>query len=401
MVANILFITFDDESSPYLESLFKPILMGLKQKDSLVHIVQIVTGHDTRALFERSKVEQPLGILHERYLIPHKHKGLALLLLMPRLALIIKRFSSNNPSSTLIFRSLIPSLIVNFSRILKLDFAKVLYDSDGLAIDERAEFGKWSHLNFTYVIGRFLEYLSLGFATSVIVRSDNTSEVLASRGSPSTKPNFVKLLNGRDRYVFNLSTKESRLRERMLMNIEQNDPVLLYVGSIGPQYQIDTMLKVFREILLLLPNAKFLVLSFTERGFFNSQIVNFCEQFPGTIIRRGVDANSIPKLIEIADLGISIRGDSFSMKHVAPLKLREYMLCGLPVIYSSNTGDNFILPDDISMKYSFSADDPGAVAMWFKNTVMPMRDIIRVESRKYAEENFSLDKDVARLKPFV
>src|SRR5690606_35943047 len=74
--------------------------------------------------------------------------------------------------------------------------------------------------------------------------------------------------------------------------------------------------------------AKFLILT-GNLEFAESKIPADLKEF---IVLKKVNSEEVPSYLNAADLGFALRQPKFSMQGVAPIKLGEYLLCGLPVI---------------------------------------------------------------------
>src|SRR5690606_31076769 len=57
------------------------------------------------------------------------------------------------------------------------------------------------------------------------------------------------------------------------------------------------------------------------------------------IILKKVPVSEVSDYLNAADLGFGLRQPTYSMQGVAPIKLGEYLLTGLPVIASKGIGD--------------------------------------------------------------
>ena len=86
-------------------------------------------------------------------------------------------------------------------------------------------------------------------------------------------------------------------------------------------------------------NSKFLIL--TGNVDFAKQ--NIPIELQSNIILKSVKSGEVPFYLNAGDVAFALRQPSFSMQGVAPIKLGEYLLCGLPVIASKGIGDT----DDI------------------------------------------------------
>ena len=102
----------------------------------------------------------------------------------------------------------------------------------------------------------------------------------------------------------------------------------------------------------------------------------------------------VGEYLNTADVGLSLRAASDAMRHVKPLKTREYLLCGVPVVYSSGTGDMGKLPPSLARRFDGQAKgEKDDVLSWIVTSVVPNREQIRLEARKYAMENFDVRSD--------
>ena len=100
----------------------------------------------------------------------------------------------------------------------------------------------------------------------------------------------------------------------------------------------------------------------------------------------------VPRYLACADIGTAFRDSSFSMKAVAPIKLAEYLLCGLPVVGTSDIGDT---RDAILAGLFFDeAQGLDVAAEWFIDRVLPYRLEFRERARHIGITNFSLSRSV-------
>ena len=397
MKKNIIFLTFDDENSPYFDSLFKPILLGIQGDSDSILVIHLVTVRKSKIskMAQRTLINQNFTI--SRYTLNHNFKFLRLILTIPHVVQEIRNFSKNFQNTTIIFRSTIPTLFYIASRFSKVNFAKVIYDSDGLASDEKAEFGNWKPNNLQYLVGRFLEYTAINSSDTILVRSDSTISILQARGFHGKKTSYLRLVNGRDSEVFNITTDMVRSTKRASLGIEIGTPIIVYSGSLGPQYQLDLMLRIFASILEKKPKSVFLILTFNDNSKDDILISDFLVRHPNSILVKKIATNDLASFLEIADLGLSLRQESFSMSHVAPLKIREYLMCGLPIVTTVYTGDDSNLSSDFARYFSGDEAEIEILSRWLLDDVLPSRELIRVLARDYAVKNFSIDLDVQNL----
>jgi hypothetical protein len=145
----------------------------------------------------------------------------------------------------------------------------------------------------------------------------------------------------------------------------------VHVGSVGPQYEPAFAIEVFQQLLSLEPAARLLILtSKMNHGRFRDLVSEFR---PGIVTIREADPTDVPGLLAACDVGLAFRTPSFSQRAVAPIKVAEYLLCGLPVACRSGVGDlDAILHPPVSFAvHGTTAADAIAVANWVTQSVLP------------------------------
>jgi hypothetical protein len=101
----------------------------------------------------------------------------------------------------------------------------------------------------------------------------------------------------------------------------------------------------------------------------------------------------VPRYLAAADIGAAFRTATFSTRAVAPVKLSECLLCGVPVVGTSSIGDTAAAVE----AGVFFPDDAGveAAAQWAVTQVLPQRESFRVRARQVGLDRFSLARSVA------
>jgi hypothetical protein len=83
------------------------------------------------------------------------------------------------------------------------------------------------------------------------------------------------------------------------------------------------------------------------------------------------------------------------MQAASPIKLGEYLLCGLPVLATADIGDTDAVTTDVCyLLRSMDEADLKTAAEWFTNTVLPNRAAYRVNSRTLGLKWFSLESSI-------
>jgi glycosyltransferase involved in cell wall biosynthesis len=140
--------------------------------------------------------------------------------------------------------------------------------------------------------------------------------------------------------------------------------VLVYSGSIGGWYLTAEMADLFVELLKIRPEAHFLWLTLGPR-----------ELIDGLMSERGVGAGQytvraaksadVPSYLSASDAGIAFYKPGFSKLATSPVKVTEYLACGLPFIINAGVGDSDALVRDEkagALVQEFSAAEYGRAA---------------------------------------
>jgi glycosyltransferase involved in cell wall biosynthesis len=126
-------------------------------------------------------------------------------------------------------------------------------------------------------------------------------------------------------------------RDRQDLNLG-GGPVLLYLGSIGHDYLLSEMFRLFKELVELRPSARFLFVSNNarDRVYEEARRQNVS---PDLVRYVTVDRAEVPDYIALADLAVVFIRPSVSKAGCSPTKLAELFACNVPVIANAGVGD--------------------------------------------------------------
>ena len=329
----ILFIAWDGPQTTYMESLFMPIFHAIMQQDTQYefHILQF-TWRDAKQIEITANKALEFGIIYNFYPVCRKPiaafggwitiiKGIS----------VVKNYIEQNNINIVMPRSTMPAIIVN--RIC-LNKCKLIFDADGLPIEERVDFAGLKKGSWMY---RFLsreEKKILIKADAVITRSNKAIDIHINEIGEIYRNKFYRVINGKNTRTFipNLQQRED-LRNNL--GIKTDEKVFVYCGSLGEQYCWDEMQGIFIRYLNINPHSRFLILTGSPH-FLEGKIT---QEYSNRFIVKTVPAEDVPAYLNVADIAFAIRKPTFSMQGVAPIKLAEYLLMGLPTIASKDIGD--------------------------------------------------------------
>lgn len=329
---NILFITWDGPQTSYMEGLFMPIFQEIQKQNSQYHfhVIQFTWAHQQK-INEVKNAAQKMDIQYTAFPIIKKPiASVGSMLTLFTSSRKIKKYIQENNIDIVMPRSTFPAFMVN--KISDQNF-KIIFDADGLPIEERMDFSGLRQDSLQYKWMKSIETRMLEKADAVITRSHKSIEVHLAEIGKLTSSKFSVVKNGRDKDLFTLDhTWRKKKREELGL---KEEILFVYAGSLGPQYCLNEMLEIFGRVSKD-SDAKFLMLT-GNMDYAKAHIPN--EVLPKIILKK-VGVTEVPHYLNAADMAFALRTPSFSMQGVAPIKLGEYLLCGLPVIASKGIGDS-------------------------------------------------------------
>ncbi|MEO5777864.1 MAG: glycosyltransferase [Flavobacterium sp.] len=381
---NILFITWDGPQTTYMEGLFMPIYQAVKAKSNYkFHVIQFTWGSSERIKVTAQKAAA-LGI---KYTVIKIHrKPVAILgsfITLYKGTYLLNKYIAENNIDIVMPRSTMPSVMVN--RLNKGNF-QVLFDADGLPLEERVDFSGLTRTSKQYLFFKKEETKMLQQANGVITRSQKSIDIHLKTIHHKNPEKFSVVLNGRNTDFFK-PNDEAKIKFRKELNIKASSKVFVYCGSLGAQYGWDEMITIFQKYQQKHTDAFFLILT----GNIEFALQRIPTELSESILVKKVPFEEVPKYLNIADVAFAIREPKFSMQGVAPIKLGEYLLMGIPTIASVGIGDSEEIMKQVPNAFLFHHDNPNAIdeALLF---VENLSDVNHQKIRESGIEYFSIEK---------
>lgn len=387
----VLFVTWDGPQVSYLEGLFLPIFQRLSQMGLRFHVLQFTWGEATIKEARRQACEQA-GVSYRAVTIWRRPRAAGSLLTTIKGSYDVRKAIRDFNIDVVMPRSTMPALATLLA--LRGSTVPIMFDADGLPLDERVDFAGQSPSSAGYRFLRDIEAQTVRRASVVLTRSTKAMDILLARaGAGTVQDKFHVVSNGRDADLFSSRDVETRSRVRQALGVEQDAPLLVYAGSMGQQYCLDEMLQLFALVRQRRPDAQLMILTGLPE-WVNRTLGAYPELASAATVMT-VSARDVPEYLASADLGLALRQPSFSMQAVAPIKLGEYLLCGLPVVATVGIGDT----DAISAESGFllhhmDNSELKAAAEWFIDIVLPRRDAYRARCREAGIAHFSLEASI-------
>lgn len=241
-------------------------------------------------------------------------------------------------------RSYIPALAgMALNRKYKLPF---IFDMRGFWADERVDGGLWNlkNLVFRFIYGYFkkkeLQFINRS-AAIVSLTEAGKKEILNWEGVKIDPDKISVIPCCVDTGLFDrdkLSEDEKR-RARQVLNINPDDFILGYLGSIGTWYLLDEMLQFFSLLKQSTPNAKFLMVTHDDARYIAEKARQHQVDSSDVIITKA-ERRDVPLMISLFNYGIFFIKPSYSKTASSPTKQGEIMAMGVPVICNDGIGDS-------------------------------------------------------------
>ncbi|MCR9014857.1 hypothetical protein [Aquiflexum gelatinilyticum] len=302
----------------------------------------------------------------------------------------LKKYIQEHQIQILMPRSTMPAMMVN--RLwgwLRKQSVSVVFDADGLPLEERVDYAGLDPSGRQYLLLKKEEEKILRKADKVITRSQKSIAIHLEKIGMAHQRKFFKVGNGRDTRFFKPDS-ESRERIRKGFGLSDEDMLWVYTGTVGPQYMVEEMLGLFERFHQNSPKSKFLILT-RNTDFLKGKIPGILSD--SVIVQNG-SYKEIPYYLSAADLGLSLRKAAISLAGIAPIKLGEYLLCGLPVIASSGVGDTEEMLKDKDFCFLIGSVGDGLITPQFQEWIGGLAKLDRGKIREFGLENFSLEQSV-------
>jgi glycosyltransferase involved in cell wall biosynthesis len=387
----ILYMTENGVTDHIGRSQVAPYVLGLAQEGYQLHVLSAEKPGREALIEEYKRLFDAAGVRWTRVAYRNRPPVLGHALtqwLMKRAAVRIIR---QDKVQLLHCRSFPPTLIAH--RLKRLLGIKYIFDFR----DFYADGGLKKRRGLAYLVFRTLkkrERPMICHADKVVCLTEKAKTVLSAwylQDTLNAAERFKVIPCCADFALFDPSTVSSsdiaRARERAGLSL--GDFVLLYLGSLGPDYLLTEMITLFSQLLLVQPNARFLFVSNNGMDW----VYDACRAQNVPLDRIhfvSVDRHDVPSFIALAHLSVVFIRPDVSKIGCSPTKIAELFACNIPVIANTGVGDlDAIL--DLKRNGSVVVDDfscdtlRGAIEQVIAHQQM-MLGSIRENSREFALE---------------
>lgn len=268
---------------------------------------------------------------------------------------------------------------------------KMIFDVRGLMAEEYVDAGHWRAGSIPYRLTKAMESRAFAAADGIVTLTEKIWPLIRDwKGLRNRDVNHEVVPCCTDLEVFRYS-EEDRARVRTELDL-QDRFVLVYSGSVGGWYLADKMADLFVELIKMKPNSHFLWLT-GGPGKLIEDLMSERGIKAGQFSVRTVKPVDVPGYLCAADVGIAFYKPAFSRLATSPVKLAEYLACGLPVIINAGVGDS----DEFVADQKLGAVVNGFNETEYRRALLEIEDLASAETRNRARQAAERFFDVRRV----
>jgi glycosyltransferase involved in cell wall biosynthesis len=233
-------------------------------------------------------------------------------------------------------RSHIPATIG--LRLKKRLGMKLIFDVRGLMAEEYVDAQHWRQNGAPYRITKLMERRVLSNADAIVTLTEKIWPIIKEWEGLRDREvmhEVVPCCADLELFKFNELDRQQRRADLRL----QNQRVLVYSGSIGGWYLTDKMCDLFAELLIRRSDWHFLWLT-NGAGDLIKKLMRERSIDTVSYTVRSVAPAEVASYLSASDAGIAFYKPALSRLATSPVKLTEYLACGLPIIINSGIGDS-------------------------------------------------------------
>ena len=299
-----------------------------------------------------------------------------------------KRLVRQNRIQLVHARSHIPATIA--IPLKKISGVKMVFDVRGLMAEEYVEANHWREGALPYRLTKAMERRAFAAADGVVTLTEKVWPLIQEwDGLRGRKVSHEVIPCCVDLNVFRFNPEQRRAKREELGLGERL--TLIYSGSVGGWYLTEEMADFFVQLLAKRSDAHFLWLTPGSRELIDNVMKDRGLDHTHYTVKK-VPSAEMPSYLSAGDAGIAFYKPGLSKMATSPVKVTEYLACGLPVILNAGIGDS----DEI-----LSQSNVGAVISQFDNveysrawdrieTARANVDHLRQRTQELARRSFDL-----------
>ena len=215
---------------------------------------------------------------------------------------------------------------------------KMIFDVRGLMAEEYIEAGHWKAGGIPYRLTKAIEHRAFQASDGIVTLTEKIWPIIRNwDGLKERQPAHQVVPCCVDLDLFRFS-HEDRARRRAELGLGDRF-TLVYSGSIGPWYMTNQMADFFVELRRKKVDAHFLWLTPGDAEIIRRAMTERGMGTENYTVKRAASAD-VASYLSASDAGIAFYKPGFSKLATSPVKVAEYLACGLPIVINSGIGDS-------------------------------------------------------------
>ena len=170
-----------------------------------------------------------------------------------------------------------------------------------------------------------VEKYCFAFADKIITANSEFKKIFSGRNSaPSEKIEVIN--NFPDQKLFKYQKRPDSLSSFNLM----------YMGTIDERFNLEIALEAIPSLIKRIPDLRLIIIPKIENeGSYYRHLLNRINKlkiYKYIIIKKPLSLEAISKEIHKADIGLTLVKKNLFTERILPLKLTEFLACGIPVV---------------------------------------------------------------------
>jgi hypothetical protein len=285
----------------------------------------------------------------------------------------------HRPKMIIAFANTSAAISVVLSKLLGLDMMVYSYEPHSEFL---AEFGVWKKSGFKYKLLSRLENAAARRSKYILTGTKYMVEALSGK----TKARVLRAPSAVDHNVFKFRPdgRES-LRKKFRLNGKK---VMVYVGKFGGIYYENEIADFFAAVHDSDPNWFLVVLTPEAPGKVESCLARLTKG--SFLFTEAHTPNEVSEWLSAADIGLNAIPPHPSQKFRSPVKVGEYLLCGLPYITCVSVSEDDLWANECkvgvvvpNLSYESGEDCTDEILSLLSESPTELRSRCRETGRKY------------------
>lgn len=228
-----------------------------------------------------------------------------------------------------------------------------IFDMRGFMTEEYVDVGLWGSRDIRHLTARLAEGRLLHDAAEIVVLTNAAARRLR------VDARYADAAKGRPVAVVPCAVDLDRFAP---VPAHEHAPTVVYAGSLGSWYLLREMIDVYSCARARRPDLRFLFLNRDEHALIRAAWN--AAGLPADLLEiQSADPAEVPKQLGRADVGIALMRMVPSKIGSSPIKIAEYLACGLPVITNAGLGDTEELIRTANAGHVLDAFDRASISL--------------------------------------